>query len=253
VTATTPPILEFAAVTVEADPLYDSGIWNINLTLAPGELLLVRLERGHLRLPLADAAGGLVEPTEGQIRFGGVDWASLSATKADRLRGHIGRVFDPETGTHNWISNLDVDENVMLAQRHHTKRKDSEIADDASRLARTFGLPGLPRGRPVSSRRADLLRAGLVRAFLGKPDLILLERPTDAGSADLLAQVANAVRSARARGAAVLWVTAETAVWNNAGLRPTWKGAMSGAQLLCTRETQSSGPADLQENRTTAE
>src|SRR5206468_10049751 len=42
------PILEFAGVTVEADAMYDSGVWNVSLRLLPGELALVRMERGSL-------------------------------------------------------------------------------------------------------------------------------------------------------------------------------------------------------------
>jgi len=62
-------ILEFAKVTLEADPLYETGLWNISFELKPGALLLVRLEPEHERVPLADAAEGLVPPTEGRVCF----------------------------------------------------------------------------------------------------------------------------------------------------------------------------------------
>ena len=148
-----PPILEFSHVTVEADPTYDSGVWDVSLRLGAGEMALVRLERGHLRLPLADAAGGLVEPGEGSVSFGGRDWRSIAPAEADRQRGRIGRVFDSQGGTLGWVSNLDVDENVVLSQLHHTARPLPEIEREAAQLARMFGLPGLPRGARRTSAR----------------------------------------------------------------------------------------------------
>src|SRR5687767_12556186 len=229
------PILELAGVTVESDPAYDSPVWNVSLRLGPGELALVRLERGAVRLPLADAAEGLAEPRDGTVTFLGKAWRDVPERQASALRGRIGRVFDavgvgaPGTG---WVSNLDVDENVVLAQRHHTRRPSKEIVAEAAKLARMFGLPGLPRGRPAQTRVPDLQRAACVRAFIGTPDLILLERPAQSVYPEIMPPLINAVRSARGRGAAVVWLTDTPAVWNDRGIRPTWRCVMSGSQML---------------------
>jgi ABC-type ATPase involved in cell division len=231
-----PSILDFSAVTVEADALYDSGIWNVTLRLGAGEMALVRLERGHRRLPLADAAQGLLEPVEGAVTFLGLDWRSVSADEAAARRGRIGRVFDAAGGRYGWVSDLNVDENVVLSARQHTDRPDREIADEAAKLARMFGLPGLPRGRPDRTRPHDLQLAGCVRALIGLPRLIILELPTQGTYPELLPPLVNALGAARRRGAAVLWTTVEPAVWTNPGLRPTYKCAMSGAQMLVSRE-----------------
>jgi phospholipid/cholesterol/gamma-HCH transport system ATP-binding protein len=226
-------ILELTGVTVEADPAYDSPIWNVSLRLGAGELALVWLERGVVRLPLADVAEGLAEHYDGTATFLGRDWRSVAAGEGAALRGRIGRVFDAvgAVGT-GWVSNLDVDENVMLAQRHHTRRPSSEIEAEAAKLARMFGLPGLPRGRPGQTRAPDLQRAACARAFVGTPDLILLERPAQGVYPDIMPPLINAVRSARNRGAAVVWLTDTPAVWSDRGIRPTWRCVMSGSQML---------------------
>jgi phospholipid/cholesterol/gamma-HCH transport system ATP-binding protein len=227
-------ILELTGVTVESDPAsYDSPVWNVSLRLAPGELALVRLERGVVRLPLADAAGGLAEQYDGTAAFLGRDWRSVPAREGAALRGRIGRVFDGVgAGGSGWVSNLDVDENIVLAQRHHTRRPAAEIEAEAAKLARMFGLPGLPRGRPAQTRATDLQRAACVRAFLGTPDLVLLERPARGVYPDIMPPLINAVRSARARGAAAVWLTDTPAVWADRGIRPTWRCVMTGAQML---------------------
>src|SRR5687767_11916851 len=237
-------ILELTGVTVESDTTYDSPLWNVSLRLGAGELALVRLERGVVRLPLADAAEGLAEHYDGTATFLGREWRAVPAGEGAALRGRIGRVFDAVgAGGAGWVSHLDVDENVMLAQRHHTRRSSSEIEAEAAKSARTFGLPGLPRGRPAQTRATDLQRAACVRAFLGAPDLILLERPAQGVYPEIMPPLINAVRSARSRGAAVVWLTDTPAVWSDRGIRPTWRCVMSGSQMLVLPAEEAAAPA----------
>jgi phospholipid/cholesterol/gamma-HCH transport system ATP-binding protein len=220
-------ILKFHDAEVETGPPYETGMGNINFELNPGDLFLLQLEHEIERLPLADAAAGLAPAVQGSVCFLGEDWQAMSADHASGLRGQIGRVF--EGG--GWISNLDVDENIILAVRHHTQRPENEIQQEALNLARLFNLPGLPTGRPSSVRRLDLRKAACIRAFLGQPKLIILEQPTRHGYADLIAPLVNLVQSARERGAALLWTTSDPSVWNHPGIRATVRAKMSGSQM----------------------
>lgn len=220
-------ILKFGNVTVPAGPDYETGLWNISFELHSGDLLLVRIERENERLPLADAAEGLVPPTQGGVLFCAEDWQGMTADHAAAQRGKIGRLFEDE----GWISDVDVDQNITLAQRHHTQRSEEEILAEALRLARLFGLPGLPRGRPGKVRRWDLRKAACIRAFLGQPALIILEQPARGVYADFMAPLVNAVQSARARGAAVLWTVTDPQSWNYPGIHATTRAKMFGSEL----------------------
>lgn len=220
-------ILRFGNVTVPSGSDYETGLWDISFTLNPGELLLVRIERENERLPLADATEGLTPPAQGTVSFLGENWQSLSADRAATQRGKIGRLFDDE----GWISDIDVDENIMLAQRHHTQRTDEDIMDEALNLSRVFGLPGLPRGRPGGMRRWDLRKAACIRAFLGQPTLIIIEQPVRGVYADFMAPLLGAVQSARSRGAAILWTVTDPQIWNNRAVRATTRARMIGAEL----------------------
>jgi phospholipid/cholesterol/gamma-HCH transport system ATP-binding protein len=195
--------------------------------LNPGDLLLVRIERENERLPLADVTEGLTTPEQGNVRFLGRDWTSLSTDEAAAQRGSIGRLFEDE----GWISDLDVDENIMLAQRHHTSRRDQDIVNEALEFARMFGLPGLPRGRPGKVRRWDLRKAACIRTFLGQPTLIILEQPVRGVYTDILSPLLNAVQTARRHGTAVLWTVTDTQIWNHPDLRATTRARMVGAEL----------------------
>jgi phospholipid/cholesterol/gamma-HCH transport system ATP-binding protein len=222
-----PAILKFSEVTIESSTHYETGLWNSSLELNQGELLLVRIERENERLPLADATEGLVPPTQGNVMFLGEDWQLLSADRAAAQRGKIGRLFEDD----GWISDLDVDQNIMLAQRHHTQRSEQDILEEALKLARVFGLPGLPRGRPGSVRRWDLRKAACIRAFLGQPVFLILEQPERGVYADLMAPLVNAVRSARNHGTAVLWTVTDPKIWNHPGILATTRARMFGSQL----------------------
>ena len=222
-----PSILKFSEVSIESSPHYETGLWKSSFELNQGDLLLVRLERENERLPLADATEGLVPPAEGSVAFLGEDWQRMSADHAGAQRGRIGRLFEDE----GWIGDLDVDQNIMLAQRHHTLRSDNDIVEEALKLARVFGLPGLPRGRPGKMRRSDLRKAACIRAFLGEPAFIILEQPVRGVYADLTAPLLNAVQSARKRGAAVLWTLTDPKLWNRAGIFATARARMFGSEL----------------------
>ena len=220
-------ILKLSDVTMESGARYEFGLSHVSFELKAGDLLLVRIEREDERLPLADAAEGLAPPMQGSVTFLGEDWRSMSADHAAARRGKIGRLFEDE----GWISDLDLDQNILLSQRHHTRRSEEEILDEAVQFARLFGLPGLPRGQPARVRRPDLRKAACIRAFLGQPTLIILERPERGVYADLVAPLVHAVQSARQRGAAVLWTASDPRIWQNPALGATGRAKMFGPEL----------------------
>jgi ABC-type lipoprotein export system ATPase subunit len=189
----------------------------ISFRLRPGELGLVACE-GALP-PLADACEGLCDPDEGQIRFRDAEWRALSPDKAAAARARIGRVFAGPA----WVSNLDLDENVTIRVRHHGLLRPREALERANELARRFGLDGLPTRRLAGLDAATLARAQWVRALLGAPDLLLLERPEQGVDEPSRVLLAGAVRERCDAGGAALWITADPRVWGDAGLKPVWK------------------------------
>ncbi len=220
-------ILEFREVVLEARHPYDVGLDRVSFSLAAGELLIVGVEKGHGRTPFPDAAEGLAEPDRGEVFFRGISWTGMSAGKSAAQRGTIGRVF--ETG--GWVSNLNIDENVTLSQRHHTLRPLEEIAEEADRRARGFGLPGLSAIRPAAAKRPERRAAEWVRAFLGEPALIILEHPMNDAYTSFLPALGAAVEAARKRGAAVLWLTHDP-MPPEAGITSARGATLSGDRLL---------------------
>jgi len=199
---TTPSILRFENVSLAAQLPYALELADVSLELNAGELGLVLTGHHTEGLPLADLASGLVAPETGVVRFQDEDWQDYHPDTAAIARGKIGRIFEKR----GWISNLDVDENITLAQRHHTRRPVAELEAEALALAKQFGFDDLPRVRPALLRPGELRRAAWIRALLGAPVLVLLEHPLRDLPVDAATPLVAAVQAATARGAAGLWI-----------------------------------------------
>jgi phospholipid/cholesterol/gamma-HCH transport system ATP-binding protein len=184
------------------------------LMLREADLLVVHVQPRVEELPpLCDLAAGLLTPPRGVVRFMGCDWRDAGAYRQAAMRGLTGRVF----GGQAWVSNLSVSENVLLPRRHHTRRPERDLLDDAAALGREFGLRELPSDRPETVRPHDLIRWQWVRAFLGAPKLLLLEEPErDAWNEHRPLLRERTCRRA-AEGAAVIWVTRDGDAWRGGG------------------------------------
>ncbi len=228
----TTSILRFENASLAAQPPYAQDLTAITLEVAAGEAQLVVTDMLPDGFPLADLAAGLVAPDEGRVYFAGTDWQARHPDEAAAARGRIGRVFEKR----GWISNLDVDENITLAQRHHTTRPLAEIEAEALALAKQFGFEDLPRMRPALLRTGELRRAAWIRALLGAPMLLLLEHPlrelSNAAGAPLLA----AVQAACAHGAAALWIAESFQGLENSRALFSKVWTLAGARLAAAKE-----------------
>lgn len=198
-----------------------------DFALYGGELALVRPNDLQMGASLADAFSGLLHPLQGSVRFLNRDWRDVSTDAANAMRGKIGRVFT----SGSWLDSLSLSDNILLPQRHHTRRPNEELLQEAAYLAQQFGLPGLPRGYPGSCSRGDLQRAACVRAFMGRPVLLLLEEPTSGVHHFVLPALINVIRRACDRGGAVWWMTISEEVWTDTTIPADRLFRVSGREL----------------------
>ena len=223
----TRPILEFEGVTVTPDVHSAAGLRDVSFSLEAGEIGLVEVEEGREHVPLADAAEGLALPDAGTVRFMGESWVDMGAHRQADQRGRIRRDFQH----YGWISNLDVMENICLAECHHTHRPEREIIGEAEALARRFGINEVPALRPSRVHSLVLRKLEWVRALLGQPALVVLERPLlGAPRADTGLLIAAVIEEAR-RGAAILWLTDEPLVCERGRFERVKRYRMDGERL----------------------
>jgi putative ABC transport system ATP-binding protein len=143
----------------------------VDLSLRPGELIVLLGASGSGKSTLLNILGGLDTPTSGEVRFldrqlGTLDDAGLTRYR----REHVGFVFQ----FYNLIPSLTALENVALV---------TEIArnpmqpDEALRLV---GLGERLQHFPAQLSGGEQQRVAIARAIAKRPDLLLCDEPTGA-------------------------------------------------------------------------
>lgn len=226
-TLSTRPILELNHASASAGLGHDCALSDVNITVSPGDLYVVGVNEDSTRIPLADLALGLIAPDSGTVYFRGRDWTRLSEAEAARERSYIGRYFEDIA----WISNLGVDENILLPQLHQGPHSEKVLRGLAEGLARIFGLDGLPGVRALACSRKELARAQLVRVFLGAPELIILERPELVLEPPAMSALSTQLQAVRERGGAILWVSSQPPLFRDVSMRPTQMFRLRGESL----------------------
>lgn len=199
----------------------------IDLEVGRGEfLLIVASDDTHLETFL-DGALGLLTPTEGQVRFLDRSWTDMELEFAAACRGRIGSTLSED----DWLPYWGVLDNLLLPHLYHSRRRYDELRDEAVLWARRFGLPGVPTDLPANTMAEDRRRAGLIRAFLGMPPLILLDHRWDRSPHSLRTRVMNSAGEARQRGASIIWLTHDLTLSRDPTLGATRRLQLSGYGL----------------------
>lgn len=202
-------ILEFQNVTFRTGSVQTTAVGGVDFKLGCGEAVVVRVEEGREHVPLAPLAQGLMTPDSGKVYFKGECWEQTGPGRQSVMRGRIRRIFEH----YGWVTNLDVMENMSLAESHHTQRPLEEIHQEIRGLARRFGIEEVPAARPTRVHPMILRKLEWVRAFVGSPDLVILERPFSAAPKADAIRLLEAVCEALKRGVAVLWISDESLVF----------------------------------------
>ena len=156
---------------------------------------------------------GIAAPPAGRVFWKGVEWPEWGADESSRERGRMGCVF----AAGGLLANLDMDENVWLPARMH-RRADAAAAIEE--WARFFGVWPLPAERAPALRERDRRKIAWTRAFAGRPEALVLERPLRGVPAEDAALLRSAVARVRAAGCAVVWLEEDLDAETRAALAP---------------------------------
>ncbi|WP_030905291.1 thiol reductant ABC exporter subunit CydD [Streptomyces sp. NRRL F-5126] len=182
--------LELTDVTVRHEGRATPSLDAADLTVEPGETVALTGPSGAGKSTLLDVVLGFVRPSEGDVRLGGADLASVDLERWRERIAWVPQVPYVFAGT--------IAENVRLA------RPD---ADDAAVWAalREAGaydfVAALPRGAETrlgedgaGLSAGQRRRLALARAFLADRPLLLLDEPTAALDGETEAGIVDAVR-----------------------------------------------------------
>jgi lipoprotein-releasing system ATP-binding protein len=147
---------------------------DVSLHLAAGQNAAILGPSGSGKSTLLFILGTLDQPTAGQVRLDGVDPFALSELElADFRNRHIGFVFQD----HYLLPQLSVLENVLVPALAHGGI-DGALEARARDLLARVGLADRLDHRPAELSGGERQRAGVARALLLKPALLLADEPT---------------------------------------------------------------------------
>ena len=149
-------------------------LWDVDLTLAPGDMVAVVGASGVGKSTFLQILGTLDLPTSGSIRFDGEELTTMSSGRLAEFRNRrIGFVFQ----FHHLLPEFTALENVMmpaLIQR-------TPIEQARKRAREILGRVGLSHRlthRPTELSGGEQQRVALARAMVLEPSLLLADEPT---------------------------------------------------------------------------
>lgn len=176
----------------------------MDLTVAPGEVVMVTGGSGSGKSTLLSVAALLRRPTEGTVRVNGVGTRSLSDKRLAETRSrHLGIVFQ----TSNLFPSLTALEQVELAA-HIGGKLNAGASERARELLDAVGLGYAMSRRPAQLSGGERQRVGIARALMNGPAAILADEPTASLDEERGRHVMELlVAQAREQGMAALIVT----------------------------------------------
>src|SRR5690348_9770336 len=147
---------------------------DISLSLSGGQNAAILGPSGSGKSTLLFIVGTLDAPSSGSIRLDGVDPFSLAEKQLAEFRNrHIGFVFQD----HYLLPQLTVLENVLIPAMAEGSPS-AEAVERARDLLGRVGLGERLDHRPAELSGGERQRAGVARALLLKPALVLADEPT---------------------------------------------------------------------------
>ena len=185
---------------------------NANLTVGGNEILALVGPSGSGKTTLLSIAGGLLEPTSGQVIVGSEDITSYNDKRRTEFRrNRVGFVFQQV----NLVPFLTARENLTVVA-DFAKRKGG-AGERANTLLEELGLGHRLKNLPGQLSGGERQRVAIGRALMNQPKLILVDEPTSALDSKLGEQVMELIVSeVRARNTAAVIVTHDLRMANYA-------------------------------------
>ena len=159
------------------------ALWDINLSIFPGEFIVIIGPSGSGKSTLLHLLGGIDRPTQGGLSVNGVDLVAASEAALTRFRrDNIGFIFQ----FYNLLPSFNALDNVILPLlAKGLSWKASRVRGAA--MLEQVGLSHRQKHTPSQLSGGEQQRVAIARAMVVEPCVILADEPTgdlDSASAD---------------------------------------------------------------------
>jgi phosphonate transport system ATP-binding protein len=163
--------------------IYDDGtvaLRDVSFKLPDGEFMVVIGLSGSGKSTLLRCINRLIDPTEGEIVWNGVDLAQLKGQELREARRSIGMIFQH----FNLVKRSPVLTNVLAGRLGYTPtrlsilgRFSKEDVKLAHMALERMGIPDQARKRADELSGGQQQRVGIARALMQQPKIILADEP----------------------------------------------------------------------------
>ncbi|HWM00980.1 MAG TPA: ABC transporter ATP-binding protein [Actinophytocola sp.] len=149
-------------------------IWqDVTLTLPAGEISVLLGPSGTGKSVFLKCLIGLLKPNTGRIVINGTDLVRCSEHKLYDIRKLFGVLFQDGA----LFGSMNLYDNIAFPLREHTKRTEAEIRRIVLEKMDMVGLAGAEKKLPGEISGGMRKRAGLARALVLDPGIILVDEP----------------------------------------------------------------------------
>ncbi|MFI9385285.1 ABC transporter ATP-binding protein [Kutzneria sp. NPDC052558] len=149
-------------------------IWrDVTLTLPPGEISVLLGPSGTGKSVFLKSLVGLLKPEHGKIVITGTDIVRCSEHKLYDIRKLFGVLFQDGA----LFGSMNLFDNIAFPLREHTKKGEAEIRRIVLEKMEMVGLIGAEKKLPGEISGGMRKRAGLARALVLDPEIILFDEP----------------------------------------------------------------------------
>jgi phospholipid/cholesterol/gamma-HCH transport system ATP-binding protein len=149
-------------------------IWgDVTLTVPAGEICVMLGPSGTGKSVLLKTVIGLLKPDRGSVVIEGTDIASCSERELYAIRKLFGVLFQDGA----MFGSMNLYDNVAFPLREHTKKSEAEIRAIVMEKMDLVGLVGAERKLPGEISGGMRKRAGLARALVLDPEIVLFDEP----------------------------------------------------------------------------
>ena len=173
-----------------------------DVELDAGAQLLVLGPSGSGKSTLLSLWAGLLTPSSGELAVGATRIDRLSGAQRDRWRGrHVGMVYQQP----RLLASQSVRSNVLLGARLAGRTPPTTEVDTAMV---GLGIAHVADKAPAACSLGEQQRAGILRALVHRPSIVLADEPTSALDAANATRVADLLTAAsRERDVTLVVVT----------------------------------------------
>lgn len=193
---------------------------NVSLDVHRREAVCIVGESGCGKSTVARLVAGLMNPTKGEIHYGGWRIDNLSRGEMRPLRKKIQMIFqNPYASLNPRMTILEALEEPM---RHHNPEfNDAAVRERVGEVMRSVGVdPTWAKRYPHEFSGGQRQRIAIARALTVDPEFIVADEPISALDVSIQAQVLNLMLEAKERrGLTYLFITHDLSVVQHFGTR----------------------------------